>query len=345
MQRAAVKYLIVTIAALALATSIPTAGQGQDIVDLARRDGKVVWYTSVALEVAEVVAKAFEGRYRIKVDVVRTGSERVLTRVLQEDKAGVKNVDVIHTSDAGHFVLLKEKGLLMPYRPEGTDEFPRWFRLDTQGEGAYFVWRASLCTPMYNTRIVRAEDAPTGWMDLLAPKWKGKLVMGHPGYSGIIMTCVAALTKLYGWEYFEKLKANDVMIRQSANDPPTVVAAGERSVGANGAEYYAYGLRIRGNPVAIVYPKEGIPLVESPSAIARFSPRPNAAKLFTNFIYSRGVQQLLVDETGLYVPHPTAKYPADKPKLEQLKLLQMKPDELEKRSEEIKERFTKIFGI
>lgn len=336
--------VIVVIVLLGLILASPTASRGQDLVDLARREGKIVWYTSVGLEVAEVVAKAFEGRYRINVDVVRTGSERVLTRVLQEEKAGIRNVDVIHTSDAGHFVLLKQRGLLMSYRPEGTEDFPKWFRLDPAGD-AYFVWRASLCTPMYNSRMVRAEDAPTGWMDLLAPKWKGRLVSGHPGYSGIITTCIAALTKLYGWDYFEKLKTNDVMIRQSANDPPTVVAAGERWVGANGAEYYAYGLRKSGSPIAIVYPKEGIPLVESPTAVAKFSPHPNAAKLFTNFIFSKGVQQLLVDFTGLYVPHPGATYPADKPRLEQLKLLQTRPDELEKRNEEIKERFIKIFGV
>ncbi len=345
MRQATLRHLVVTIAGLVLISSLPTAGQSQDLVELARKEGKVVWYTSVAVGVAEVVAKAFEGRYKIKVDVVRLGSERVLTRVLQEQKAGVRNVDVIHTSDTGHFILFKQQGLLMPFKPEGTEEFPRWFRLDGEGEGSFYVWRASLCTPMYNPRIVKAEDAPTSWSDLLQPKWKGKLVMGHPGYSGIIMTCVVALTNQFGWQYFEKLKANDVMIRQSANDPPVVVAAGERPVGANGAEYHAYGLKVRGNPIVIVYPKEGIPFVESPSAIARFAPHPNAAKLFTNFSFTQGVQQLLVDETGLYVPHPRAKYPADKPKLEQLKLLQVKPEELEKRGPEIQEQFRKLFGI
>ncbi len=344
MRRTALKHLILAVVAVVLVSSVPAGGQGQDLVDLARREGTVVWYTSVAVGVAEVVAKAFEGRYHIKVDVVRLGSQRVLTRVLQENKAGVNNVDVIHTSDTGHFLLFKQQGLLMPYKPEGTEDFPRWFRIDPEGD-TYFVWRSSLCTPVYNTRVVKAEDAPAGWLDLLAPKWKGKLVMGHPGYSGIIMTCVVALVNLYGWEYFEKLKANDVMIRQSANDPPVVVSSGERPVAANGAEYHAYSLRKRGNPLAIVYPKDGIPFVESPSAIARLAPHPNAAKLFTNFIFSRGVQQLLVDETGLYVPHPGVKYPADKPKLDQLKLLQVSPEELEKRSQEIKERFTKIFGI
>lgn len=345
MRTASLRLLAAMIVGMVLIATLPTAGQSQDLVELARKEGSVVWYTSVAVTVAEVVAKAFEGRYKIKVDVVRLGSERVLTRVLQESKAGVRNVDVIHTSDTGHFTLFKQQGLLMPFTPANTEEFPRWFRLDGDGEGSYYVWRASLCTPMYNPRLIKAEDAPTSWNDLLQPKWKGKLVMGHPSYSGVIMTCVAALLNVYGWQYFEKLKANDVMIRQSANDPPVVVAAGERPVGANGAEYHAYALKLRGNPIAIVYPKEGIPFVESPSAIARYAPHPNAAKLFTNFIFTKGVQQLLIDETGLYVPHPQVKYPADKPRLDQIKLLQVKPEELEKRGPDIKERFTKIFGV
>ncbi len=337
------KSVVALVTTLMLTVAMSAASSGEDLVDLARKEGKVVWYTSVASSVAEIVGKAFEDKYRIKVDVVRTGSERVLTRFLQEAQAGVRSADVLHTSDAGDFVLLKQKGFLMKYRPEGTESFPAWFRMDK--DETYFAWRASLCVPMYNTRLVKSGEAPTGWMDLLDAKWKGKIVIGHPNYSGIILTCMAALTKLFGWEYYQKLKENAVMIRQSANDPPTVVATGERVVGGNGAEYYAYDLKAHGNPIAIVYPKEGIPLVVSPTAIAKSAPHPNAAKLFTNFIFSKGVQQLLVTEGGLYEPHPGVTYPSDKPPLDKLKLLTTTPDELAKRNKEINERFTSIFGV
>jgi iron(III) transport system substrate-binding protein len=335
--------VITVIAALMFVVETPSASRGEDLVDLGRKDGKVVWYTSVESSVADVVAKAFQDKYRISVDVVRTGSERVLTRFLQEAQAGVRAADVVQTSDVGDFVLFKQKDLLAKFRPEGAEAFPASFLVDR--EETYFGWRASLCVIMYNTRLVTAAEAPTGWMDLLNPKWKGKIVVGHPNYSGIILTCVNTLTKLFGWEYYQKLKQNDVMIRQSANDPPTVVASGERVVGGNGAEYYAYVLRARGNPVAIVYPKEGVPLAISPSAIAKSAPHPNAAKVFTNFIFSKGVQQLLATEGGLYVPHPGVTYPRDKPPLAKLKLLIATPDELVKRNQEIKERFTSIFGV
>ena len=94
----------------------------------------------------------------------------------------------------------------------------------------------------------------------------------------------------------------------------------------------------------IVYPKEGVPLVVSPTAITTFAPHPNAAKLFTDFTFSREIQQVLADSEGLYTGHPEVKYPTDKPKLGELKLLQVDPEELEKRSEEIRKRFVEFFG-
>src|SRR4030081_3093373 len=94
-------------------------------VEAAKKEGKVVWYTSLVLPSAEKVAKLFEAAYPgIKVDVHRTGSERVLARL----SANIKTADVIHTSDAGHFPLLKEKKLLAQYTPAGIEKFPAGFK-------------------------------------------------------------------------------------------------------------------------------------------------------------------------------------------------------------------------
>jgi iron(III) transport system substrate-binding protein len=93
-----------------------------------------------------------------------------------------------------------------------------------------------------------------------------------------------------------------------------------------------------------VYPRDGVPLVVSPSAITVFAPHPNAAKVFTDFTFTKDVQQVMADSEGLYTGHPEVKYPADKPKLGELKLLQVDPEELEKRNEEIKKRFVEFFG-
>jgi iron(III) transport system substrate-binding protein len=332
---------LVLAVTLGLAGAAPALAQSA-LVDAAKKEGKVVWYTSLVLPSAEKVAKLFETAYPgIKVEVHRTGSQRVLQRVMQELQANIKNVDVIHTSDAGHFVLLKEKKLLMPYTPAGVEKFPPLFK---DKDGYYFGLRATVNTIMYNTKQLSAAEAPKSWKDLLDPKWKGKLVTAHPGYSGVIATHVLALVHLYGWDYFKQLGQNRPMIVQSANDPTTTVASGERLVAVNGAEYSAYQLKKKGNPIEIVYPTEGVSLVVSPTAIASFAPHPNAAKLFTDFTFTRELQQVMADSEGLYTGHPDVKYPADKPKLNEMKLLGVQAEELEKRNEEIKKRFVEFFG-
>jgi iron(III) transport system substrate-binding protein len=333
--------LLGLLASLLVADTLPASAQDAR-VEVAKKEGKVVWYTSLALPSAEKVAKLFEAAYPgIKVEVHRTGSQRILQRVMQELQANIKLVDVVHTSDAGHFVLLKEKKLLMKYTPAGVDAFPAGFK---DKDGYYYGLRATVNVIAYNTKLVSAAEAPKTWKDLLDPKWKGKLVTAHPGYSGVIATHVLALVHLHGWDYFKQLAQNKLMLVQSAVDPAGVVASGERLVAVNGGDYYYYQMKKKGNPIEVVYPKEGVPLVVSPTAIASFAPHPNAAKLFTDFTFSRELQQVMADSEGLYTGHPEVKYPSDKPKLSDLKLLTVDAEELEKRNEEIKNRFIEFFG-
>src|SRR5262252_7659048 len=268
--------------------SAPLPASAQDArLEAAKKEGKVVWYTSLALSSSEKVAKLFEQAYPcIKVEVHRTGSQRILQRVMQELQANIKIVDVIHTSDAGHYVLLKDKKLLLKYAPAGIERFPAAFK---DKDGYHFGLRATVNVIAYNTKGVPAAEAPRTWKDLLDPKWNGKLVTAHPGYSGVIATHVLALLHLYGWDYFKQLAQNKPMLVQSAVDPAGVVASGERLVAVNGGDYYYYQMKKKGNPIEIVYPKEGVPLVVSPTAIAAFAPHPNAARLFTDFGFSRDV--------------------------------------------------------
>jgi iron(III) transport system substrate-binding protein len=312
------------------------------LIQAARKEAKVVWHTSLALPSSTAISHYFQNKYKgIEVEVHRNGSQRVLQRFMQETSAGIKSADIVHTSDAGHFELLKDKNLLLKFTPQGTAGFPEGFK---DKAGFYYGMRATLSVIAHNPKIVAEKDAPQTWKDLLNPRWSGRLVTAHPGYSGIIMTHVLALVNQYGWEYFRDLAKNKLHLVQSANDPAGVVASGERPIGVNGAEYYYYKTLKQGNPIKIIYPKEGVPLVVSPVAIAKDAPHPNAAKLFTEFIFSKESQQLLADKEGLYTGHPEVTYPADKPKLKELKLLTADADELEKRNSEIRKRFVEFFG-
>ena len=153
----------------------------------------MVWYTSLAIGSSTALAHYFMNKYKgIEVIVNRNGSQRVLQMVMQEASASIKNADVIHTSDAGHFVLLKGKGLLAPYSPKAAEVFPAGFK---DSAGFFYGMRATLSVNAYNPRIVAEKDAPKTWNDVLDAKWRGKEVTAHPSYSGIIMTHVLALVK------------------------------------------------------------------------------------------------------------------------------------------------------
>src|SRR4029079_15433915 len=334
--------LVSLLLALAMALlAVEARAQGPRL-EAARKEGKVVWYTSLALTSSEKVAKLFETAYPGgKREVHRPGWQRILARMMQELQANIKNVDVVHTSDAGHYVLLKEKKLLMRYTPAGVDAFSPGFK---DRDGYHYGLRATVNVIAYNTKAIPAAEAPRTWKDLLDPKWRGRLVTAHPGYSGVIATHVLALVHLHGWDYFKAVAQNKPMLVQSAVDPSGVVASGERPVAVDGGDYTFYQVKKEGNPVEIVYPKEGVPLVVSPSAITSFAPHPNAAKLFTDFIFSKDVQQVLADNEGLYRGNPQVTYPSDKPRLSDLKLLSVDAEELEKRNEEIKTRFVEFFG-
>src|SRR5207244_11187050 len=294
MSKRSMALAVAVVAALLAGLVVAGDAQTQDArLEAAKKEGKGVWYTSLVLPSAERVAKLFEAAYPgVKVEVHRTGSERILQRVMQELQANIKNVDVIHTSDAGHFVLLKDKKLLAKYTPAGVEGFPAGFK---DKDGFSYGLRATVNCIAYNTKAVPAAEAPKTWKDLLDARWKGKMVTAHPGYSGVIATHVLALVHLHGWDYFKALAQNQLMLVQSANDPSTTVASGERVVAVNGGEYSFYQLKKKGNPVEMVYPKKGVPLVVSPTAITSFAPHPSAARLCTDFTVARELTPFLAD--------------------------------------------------
>src|SRR3954470_12020597 len=144
------------------------------LIEAAKKEGQVIHYTSTDLPVAEKLAKAFEAKYSgIAVRVERTGAERVFQRIGQEYSSNIRAVDVVNSSDAAHFIVWKRDGILAPYVPEDVASFPAEHR-DVEGKFASFrVWLSIIA---YNTNLVKSEDAPTSFADLLYPKWKGKIV-------------------------------------------------------------------------------------------------------------------------------------------------------------------------
>jgi iron(III) transport system substrate-binding protein len=129
----------------------------------------------------------------------------------------------------------------------------------------------------YNTDMVKREEAPIGFADLLDPKWKGKIVKAHPSYSGTIMTSTYQMVRELGWSYLEKLALQQVLQIQSATDTPKKIVLGERPVMADGNESNVLLLKEAGGLIEVVYAVEGTPSIAQPSAIFIAAPHPNAA--------------------------------------------------------------------
>ena len=312
------------------------------MVAAAEKEGKVVWYTAVDVKVAEGIAKLFREQYpKIAIEVERAGSERVFQRINQENQANIKNADVVNSSDASHFLSWKQQKLLAAHVPPDVQKFAPQYK---DPDGTYAVWRATLSVMAYNTNLVKESEAPTGYLDLLDPKWKGKLVKAHPSYSGTSLTGTYALVKALGWDYFDKLSKNGVQQLQSTTAPPKSIASGERAVMVDGNEYNMF-IEIKAkSPVKIIYAKEGTPFVTSPTAIFASAPHPNAARVFQNFLYTQKAQQVLVDLGGARSVHPDVKEPAERTALKDIKLLADDPAGMLPQIAEIKRKYTALFG-
>jgi len=132
---------------------------------------------------------------------------------------------------------------------------------------------------------------------------------------------------------------------QSATDPPKKLALGERAVMADGIEYGMFRLKESGNPVEIIYPSEGTPLIVGPNAVFKEAPNPNAARLLQNYMFSAECQQLAIDHGGLRSAHALTKEKAGRKPLSQIKLMKDDAAAVEKLSGEIKARYAQIFKV
>jgi iron(III) transport system substrate-binding protein len=313
------------------------------LIEAAKKEGKVAFYTAMDLAFAQRLGKTFEERFGIAVRIERSGAERIFTRIDQEYTANIHMVDVVSTADAAHCIVWKRKGWLAPYLPE--DVAKHFDKRYYDPDGFHATTRILVSPLAYNTNLVKREEAPQSYADLLDPKWAGKLVKAHPAYSGTIMNATFQIARELGWEYFERLAKQRVMQVQSATDTPKKVSLGERAVMVDGAGYLVIRYKEEGQPLEIVYPEEGTPLAAGPSAVFKGAPNPNAARLLQNWMHSREGQQIIIDVARQYSAHAqTVEKPGVRP-LKEIKLMAEDPEGVDKSADDIKRRYTQIFKV
>jgi iron(III) transport system substrate-binding protein len=327
-----------------LAAAPPATAITPALIKAAQKEGAVTWYTAADLALAEKIARTFEAKFSgVKVRIERNGSERIFQRIAQETRSKISNADVVNSSDAAHYIVWKREGMMAPFLPE--DVAKHYAAQYKDADGLFASFRLFLCPIAYNTNQVKATEAPKSYTDLLGPKWVGKIAKGHPSYSGTVLTSTYQISRDLGWSYFEKLAKQKIMQLQSAVDVPKKVALGERAIAADGVEYVMIQAKEKRQPMEIVYPTEGTPLITSPSAVFTSAPHPNAARLLQAWCFSPECQEFCVNDGGLRTGHAQVKDKKGRTPLSSIKLMKDDPAAVERLSGEIKKRYSQIFKV
>jgi iron(III) transport system substrate-binding protein len=331
----------------ALAAGIPFRAHAEgitpDLLAAARREGSVTWYIAqVDTETAEAMGRVFTEQFPgVAVSVIRTTGQVAYERLLQDLKNNSPQCDVFSSTDIAQYVALKQKGALANYTPAGAATLLPAFTKAAE-PGYMYPATATSHLLIYNTAKVKPADAPKSWPDLLDPKWKGRVATGHPGFSGCTGIWVLALTKAYGWGYFEKLAANNPRVGRSGNDPVTLINAGECLVGPAPANT-AFQQVDKGNPVLPVYPTDGATLCLGPSSVMASAPHPAAARLFMEWLLSNDFARLSVAKHGDPV-HPGLELTSGQKPLDQVPILALSVAEIAKGVPEVVEQWRDTFG-
>ena len=293
------------IAKLALAASAPETAvyRGADrqarLEKAAKAEGEFVWYTSVNAEDIQRIVELFEKRYPfIKAKPVRLTSARIVQRYTAESQAGTFLADLLDTNDS-HIEFFRRKGMLQPYYTPLAEKFDKRF---VQAQGFWVANRVTMMVLGYNTRLIKAADAPHRYEDLLEPKWKNQLALEGED-SPWFMTLMEHWGEQKGKAFFQRLRAQNPKIRSGHTHLAQLIAAGEDPLSPNiHSQGMASGQR-RGAPVDWLN-LEPVVATSNVSALAKNAPHPNAALLFLDFILSKESGQRIIREVNRIPTHP-----------------------------------------
>jgi len=257
--------------------------QGADrdpkLLAAARKEGAITFYTTIAEKDLVTIVRPFEKKYRIKIDIWRAGTDKVLQRTLSEAAARRFEVDAIHFGSPEMEALHREK-ILQPVAS------PHFKELIPGAVPAHREWVATILSvwvQAYNTNLIKKEDLPRSYRDLLDPKWKGKLGIEAKNQEWF-WTVSEELGGDAGIKFFAELVArNGMSVRQGHSLLTNMVASGEVPLALTVYNYLAEGAKQKGAPVDW-FAIEPAVARSNAIGIARRAPHPNAALLFYDYM-------------------------------------------------------------
>lgn len=337
------KFLQVTgVAGAALAAGIARPSFATEgLYELAKKEGQLnLYWGSYEQKTIEEIRDAFTRRYPgISVNLLRQASQTVYTRLRLELQNKATNCDSLGSTNILHYLELKKIGALMPFSPAGNEFLPQEFR-SIDPDQTFHVGAISLTGINFRTGVVDAP--PQTWEDALNGRWKDKLTVGSPSFSGDVSSWVVAIRKKYGDQYLKEFAKLNPKVGQSNVDTVTDILAGERQVGLGAPFSYSLTQKAGGNPIGVVTPSDGTILNLGLNAIPASAPHPNAAKLFSEFLYDTEVSKILAKN---YWPTLRTDVPwAEGRSLDQIKWYRNPPEDLAAEAAEGIAKWKEIIG-
>ena len=312
-----------------------TASQSA-LIEGAKKESKLVWYTSMAIDTSKPLLDAFLKEYPfIKAELVRAGEEQLMNRILSETRAGKWMFDAVSTSAMS---VLVERRMTAPYLTPERDAFLSEFK-DPQGH-----WTGIFVNNLvlgYNTGMLSAKDAPKNYSDLVDPNWKSKMLMDSTDYDWF-----GTLSIVWGKEktveYMKRLALQNPLWRRGHGLTAQLLGAGEVPLA------WAYNFRLErmkndGAPVDWVETFDPIVVTVSGLGLSAKASNPNSAKLLIDFATSKRGQHMV---RGMRRVPARADIEALAPKMDQNKLkLKAVPKEVYLHLDDYAREFRKIFGM
>jgi iron(III) transport system substrate-binding protein len=286
---------LITLLVLGFVVFLSHSAQAQKrpdpkLLEGAKNEGEIVWFTSMPLDQSQPVADAFQKKYPfIKVTLFRSGGGALINRILTEARAGKYSFDVV--GGKGEMIQgFKEKNLLASYRSSETSMIdPDLFDKD----GYWYVYYVVSNVLGYNTKLVKKEDVPTTYDALLNPKWKGGTIsMDNEGYL-ILQGLISAWGREKAVSFMKKLAAQDPVLTRGNTERVTFAAAGQYPI-VIGYAHTVEREKFKGAPIDWV-PLEPSVVEIDPLMIGSNAPHPNAARIFLDYLISKDGQEMLLE--------------------------------------------------
>jgi iron(III) transport system substrate-binding protein len=260
------------------------AALGAPFAPALAKDG-MTWYSGSSARSVAAWAEMFQKESGIPTEHFRTGGRKLAQKFEAEMKAGQVKCSAIDTSLPALMMDWVNRGLMLPYESPEAKNFPEDVR------GKYWTpTKALLPVIGYNADLIKPEDAPKSWEDVLDPKWKGKMVVADAAYSGAALHWFAALRKAYGKSFMEKLAKQDVLVQRGSGATAKAVIRGERPLSPMLLHYRTFAGLKKGANLNVVIPKDGVPISYLVVGVPKAAPNPEAGKKFVDFALSKKAQ-------------------------------------------------------